>query len=577
MKKPSILTNGDALVKKFVEPGMYLHFAATMSRPNALIYSLVRSFLNKNPQFTISITGMHSSAHALTIGKVVKKLITGFAGDNYPKPVPNRLYSNILNKEPYEVELWSLLSLIQRFIAGAMRLPGFITNSLIGSDMAKDKLGTTLFEIDNPVDPGRKMGFVTPLNPDITFVHGVCADKSGNIMLASPMGEGIWSSLASNLGVLASVERIVPDGSIPPDLIHIPGAKVLGLCEIPFGAHPQSLRVKNSILSQVKGLGDLITYRDDYDFIMEANSVGESTLQANVWFIFWVDVNGGYDAYMELLGEDKIEELSKPPDFKKLLKRNVIIEEDPIDCNDTEQMIILTARAIIELVKKHGYKTILAGIGAAHMASWTAAYFLEEEDDIVVKVISELGFYGVVPFPGDVFLFSQLHANTTEQLSDVTQILGTLVPKDCLGVLGSAEVDIQGNLNSTVLPNGKFIVGSGGANDIASTTDCIVVAKALKSRFVQNVKFITSPGRNIKEVICQFGRFHRNENSEVFTMNHFRPPASDPELNANEAIKKYTSWNLETKNPILEEPITPEELGVLRKLDPQKIFIGGNS
>lgn len=569
-----LFTNPDAMIGRFLKKEMHLHFAATMSRPNSLIYSVARVFKDKNPDFVVSMAGMHSSGHALTIAKVIKKLITGFVGDNYPRPIPNRMYTNIFQGDPYEVELWSLLSLIQRLMAGAMKLPGFLTNSLIGSDMVLDKLGKSLFEMDHPTKPGEKLAMITPLNPDITFVHGVCADRNGNIMLAAPYGEGIWGAMAAKEGVIASVERIVPAGAIPPELIHIPGSRILGICEIPFGAHPQSLRVKKSVVSQVKGLSDLLTYRDDYEFIMEANSVGESKLQAEVWFLFWVNVPGGYDTYMDILGEDRLAELTEPPNFQPLSKkRGVIVEQETFDCNETEQMIILTARTIVKMVKEKGYRTILAGIGAAHMAAWTAAFFLEEED-IPVKIIAEMGFYGTIPYPGDVFLFSQMHSETTEQLTDVTHILGTLVPRECLGVLGTAEVDLLGNINSTQLPNGKFLVGSGGANDIASTADCIVVAKALKSRFTEKVHFITSPGRNVKKIVCQFGAFSRNSDGSFF-LSEWRPPVTDPDINPGEAMKNYTSWNLEHAGAVIEDPITPHELGILRKLDPQKIFISG--
>ena len=574
MKAGQLYTNPDKMIERFVKENMFLHFAATMSRPNSLIYSVARVFQNKNPNFTVSMAAMHGAAHALTIAKVIKKLITGFAGDNYPRPVPNRMYSKILSGDPYEIEIWSLLSLIQRLMAGAMNLPGFITNSLIGSDMALDKLGKTLFEVEDPLHIDKKIAFITPLNPDITFVHGVCADKNGNVMLSAPYGEGTWGALAAKKGVLVSVERIVPNGSIPPELIHIPGSRVLALCEIPFGAHPQSMRIKKSILSQIKGLSDLATYRDDYEFIMEANSVGESELQASVWFRFWVNIRGGYDTYIQILGEERLEELTEPPNFSLLAnKRNVVIEEDTKECNETEQLIILTARTIVQMVLKYDYKTILAGIGAAHIAAWTAAFLLEE-DDIPIKIISEMGFYGTIPYPGDVFLFSQMHSDTTEQLSDVTSVLGTLVPRECLGVLGTAEVDLFGNLNSTLLPNGKFLVGSGGANDIASTADCIVVAKALKSRFIPKVNFITSPGRNVKKIICQFGKFSRDGENN-FYLSHFIPPITDPEITPEQAIKNYTSWNLIPENPFLEDPVTPRELGILRKLDPSKIFISG--
>ena len=574
MKKGSLFSNPDVMIERFIKRGMHLHFAATMSRPNALILSVARVFKETSPEFVVSMAGMHSSGHALTIAKVIKKLITGFVGDNYPRPIPNQMYTNIMNGIPYEVELWSLLTLIQSLIAGAMHLPGFLTNSLIGSDMVLDKLGKTLFEMENPAKKGEKLAFVTPLNPDITFVHGVCADRNGNIMLAAPYGEGVWSSLAAKEGVIVSVERIVPAGAIPPELIHIPGSKVMGICEIPFGAHPQSLRVKKSVVSQVKGLSDLLSYRDDYEFIMEANSVGESKLQADVWFVFWVNAPGGHETYIDILGEDRLLELTEPPNFQALSKkRSVILEEETFDCNETEQMIILTARAIVKMVKENGYRTILAGIGAAHMAAWTAAFFLEEED-IPVKIIAEMGFYGTIPYPGDVFLFSQMHTDTTEQLSDVAQILGTLVPRDCLGVLGTAEVDLFGNLNSTLLPNGKFLVGSGGANDIASTADCIVVAKALKSRFTKKVTYITSPGKNVKKIICQFGTFTRDSEGNFF-LSDWRPPVIDPVITPMDALKKYTSWDLDTSHTLEEEPITPKELGILRKLDPQKIFIGG--
>ena len=47
------------------------------------------------------------------------------------------------------------------------------------------------------------------------------------------LGEGVWGALASKKGVIASVERIVSNGSIPPELIHIPGSRVLAVCEIP--------------------------------------------------------------------------------------------------------------------------------------------------------------------------------------------------------------------------------------------------------------------------------------------------------------------------------------------------------
>lgn len=582
----SILPDPDSLIREFVEPGMYLHLATTMSRPNALIYALCRVFEGKNPQFTLSVAGIHSSAHCLALSGIVKKVITGFAGDNYPKPSPNGLYKDLLKGKPFELELWSLLSLVQRLMAGAMRLPGFISNSLIGSDMITDKLGKSAFLYStptegNPFGEGAKphlsteskgtrkkdMVFLTPLRPDITFVHGVVADEDGNIVLSQPGGEGPWGALAAVKGVIASVEKIVPRGSIPPELVHIPGTKVLGIAVARFGAHPQSLRVQG--FPDIPAFEGVESYLDDYEFQTEANESAPIPSKAEKWYNENVNLSGGHEQYLDQIGSVRLRRLKMTPP-----EHSLSTPEDPKTVNDSEQTIILAARAIIERVKTKGYKTILAGIGAAHMGAWTAAKLLEEEG-IRVNVVAELGFYGMKPFTGDVFLFSQLHTGACSMLSDVTSILGTIVPDDCLGVIGAAEVDWFGNINSVLDSKGNFLVGSGGANDIVSTADTIVVAKANRYRFVRKVKHITSPGERVVEAVCQFGRFKRDAFSDhPFEMSSWIPPASDDEMESEEAVLRYTLWLPPDEDlPISQEPpISSKELTILRELDPERIY-----
>lgn len=387
------------MIRETVQPKMYLHLSATMSRPNALIYSLARCFQNSNPEFIISMAGIHSSAHALTISKVVKKMITGFAGDNYPKPAPNSLYSNLLEGKPFELELWSLLSIVQRLMAGAMRLPGFITNSLLGSDLILDKLGKTAFLLPDPKHQGingshssnykGKKGvdlvYILPLNPDLTLLHAVVGDEEGNLVLCPPSGEGYWGALSAKQGVVATVEKIVPKGSIPPELVSIPGNRVKAISIAEFGAHPQSLRVYN--LSGIPAFAGLSTYLDDYEFQIEANEAANAPSRAEKWYADFVNLKGGHAEYLERIGISRLKRLKQIPKENKVTKL-----EDPKTVNDSEQMIILAARAIQEYVKSNGYKTILAGIGAAHISAWTAARFLEKEG-IEVKIITELGFF----------------------------------------------------------------------------------------------------------------------------------------------------------------------------------------
>ena len=68
------------------------------------------------------------------------------------------------------------------------------------------------------------------------------------------------------------------------------------------------------------------------------------------------------------------------------------------------------------------------------------------------------------------------------------------------GFLGAAQMDMYGNINTTVIgdhDNPKVrLPGSGGANDVASFSQrlIIIIANQSKRTFVNKVDFITSPG-----------------------------------------------------------------------------------
>lgn len=73
-----------------------------------------------------------------------------------------------------------------------------------------------------------------------------------------------------------------------------------------------------------------------------------------------------------------------------------------------------------------------------------------------------------------------------------------------LGMLGTLQVDPGGNINSTAVVgedgrNRRFL-GSGGANDIASTAGRTVVVMAHQPRKFREVvvDFVTSPGRSVR-------------------------------------------------------------------------------
>ena len=68
------------------------------------------------------------------------------------------------------------------------------------------------------------------------------------------------------------------------------------------------------------------------------------------------------------------------------------------------------------------------------------------------------------------------------------------------GFLGGAQIDMYGNLNSTIIgddhDNPKVrLPGSGGGNDVGSTCwKTIIIMQHGKRRFIPNIDFITTPG-----------------------------------------------------------------------------------
>ena len=551
----------DDLVSHFVRAGEHLHLAATQSRPNALTYALCRVF-GDTGHFTISTTAVHTSAHALTIAGAVDRMIAGFVGDTYPSPRPNPLYARLAEGEPFTFEAWSLLSYVQRLMAGAMGVPYAVTGSLAGTDLAVGK-GDDVVQVPDPTDPERAITMVSALRPDLTLVHGACADDAGNVVLFAPMGEGPYAAYAARRGVLASVERIVSTEQVRAmaDRVVIPGQRVLGLCEAPMGAHPQSLRVSD--------VDDVAGYLEDYDFIEEIVNRCGAEERGREWYAEWVTGVGSHAGYLAKLGRERIESLTNP---KPLPRRQVCVDEPP---TRQERLIVLGARAVAERVRSGGYDTLLAGIGSSHMAAWLAAHMLQH-DGHDVKITAELGAYGFTPEAGDVFLFSLRHAARAEALGGVTEILGGMVSANprALGVLGAAEIDETGTINTSLSGSGRWLTGSGGANDIASSTDCVVIAAASPRRFVPRVHYRTSPGDRVVEVVSQFGRFARADKG--FRLSNWLPddgarvPDQPDALTrlAAEAVAANTAWQPRADDVTVEKPITADELAALRALDP---------
>ncbi|MGW1296368.1 CoA-transferase [Streptomyces sp. NPDC002533] len=561
----------DELVRRFVREGDHVHAAATMSRPNALLNAVCRAFAGSR-SLTVSTTAVHSSAHALALSGAVRKVITGFVGDTFPSPRPNRLYRELADGKPFEIEMWSLLSYTQRLMAAALGQPFATTGSMLAeTDLRHGKEGS-LHLVAHPEDPERSVTLLAPLRPRFTLFHGVCADRRGNVVAVPPLGEGAWAAYAATDGVLASVEAIVDDEVIAamPDRVVIPAARVLGLCEAPLGAHPQSLRT-----GQLAGIDG---YLDDYAFLTDIVSACKDPRTAAAWYEEWVGGVGSHAEYLEKLGEQRRAALVFPTGAPRTPHTPVDVSAAP---TEQEQLIVLGARAVADLVRERGYDTLLAGIGTSHMSAWLAARLLAR-DGVQVQVAAELGLQSMDPEPGDVFLFSQRHAERSQMLAGVAETLGGAVAANprCLGVLSAAEIDPDANINTTLLPDGRWITGSGGANDIASSVDCVVIAVASPRRYVPRLTHHTSPGLHVRDVVSQFGRFSRTGPGAAFELTSWLPPVpargrtpQDLPDGPEAAVRELTGWDAGVGESLADEKaVTTEELALLRTMDPEGCY-----
>ena len=220
---------------------------------------------------------------------------------------------------------------------------------------------------------------------------------------------------------------------------------------------------------------------------------------------------------------------------------------------------------------------MLSGIGQATLMAWLAAHRLRDEG-AEIALMAETGVYGHDPRPADPFVFNFRNLPTTTVLTDIFETLGLHTGgagNACLGTIGAAQVDRYGNVNSTRMENGMFIVGSGGANDIATASqETIVVAQQRDWTFVDRVPYITCPGKKIDIVVSTMGRFEKRAGDELVLTGYFGSDGLDTESAIRE-IKDQCGWDLKVSDDIEElSAPTKEEIALLRLFDPERFFLG---
>lgn len=159
------------------------------------------------------------------------------------------------------------------------------------------------------------------------------------------------------------------------------------------------------------------------------------------------------------------------------------------------------------------------------------------------------------------------------------------------GFLGGAQIDMFGNLNSTVIgddhdnPNVR-LPGSGGGNDVGSTCwKTIIIMQHGKRRFIPKIDFITTPGYlsgpgareeaglppntgpyRVVTNLCTLGFDKKSKRMKLLSLN--------PGISVDEVIEN-TGFELIIPDEIdnNQEP-SPQELKILRnEVDKDRFYI----
>jgi acyl CoA:acetate/3-ketoacid CoA transferase alpha subunit/acyl CoA:acetate/3-ketoacid CoA transferase beta subunit len=555
-----VLELGEA-VSRFVKPGMKVHFAAGIGGPSAAICEIIRQFWGKNPEFTLIQSTVTGLALNLVHAKLAKRLICSVGANIAASGRPSRVIQDAVESKSIELENWTLNSLQQRLMAGAFGVPFMPTRSVLGSSIAEDN-AESFKAIENPFGSGAKVGLVSALRPDISIIHGCVADSDGNTILCAPYGEDLWGALASKGGAIVTVETVVPAEFIKKyaALVKIPSYAVHAVVAAPLGLHPFSLANP--------GISDIEPYEKDVDFlnVLYEASAGEHALDE--WIREWILHCETHAHYLEKLGIKRIADLKE----KAVRTRGESVPVsapqygDDAEFEPREMMLIALAREILGSVEKHEYKLVLAGAGAGATAAFLAYY---QSKSAGFELGTGNGQIGYKPVPGEPILASEAGVRRSKMLTDTIMMQCVFVGGEnnkCLSILGAGQMDKYGNINSTKTSKGKFLVGSGGANDALNAREAIVCLDQSKDRFVDKLAYVTGLGNSVTTVVSTMGIFRKPAPQEELHLAACFPNPHGHSLEERvKEVRNHCGWELKT-TPVVEEVPRPssEELQLLR-------------
>ncbi len=242
-----VMTAAEA-VSRFVRPGAVLGMGGqNIGRcPMALTHEVIRQGI---AGLTVVGCNLSIGMDQLVAAGLVRRCESG--SGNLERFGTTFSWRRAIEAGTLEVEDYSHLAMVSRFLAGEMGIPFMPTRSLLGSDLlpadgrqgvsGKGKPSGKAVVVDNPWHPEERVVLVPALQPDVTIVHVQRADPLGNLIIegfATHEPEMIRASRA----VIVSCEEVISTDEIRahPERTTLPFLHVDAVVVQRHGAYPTS-------------------------------------------------------------------------------------------------------------------------------------------------------------------------------------------------------------------------------------------------------------------------------------------------------------------------------------------------
>ncbi len=329
-------------------------------------------------------------------------------------------------------------------------------------------------------------------------MHGAVADHEGNVALSEPLLEGVWGAWAARTRVVATVERVVDRLEGLGHRVGSPPTVSWPWWRPPSGPIPAA--------SPPRPPGELV--RRGHRLLGRGPATRRDF---DAWARHWVLDATTHGEYLERVGSERLTWLAGRTDPESWRQD---ADAHPVDADLPPplggRLPVFGAREVEAVAARSG-PTPCWPVPA--WPTWPPGWrWTGPGPGVVAPAHGRAGTVGLSPTPADPYIFNHRVFPGTSLLADASTVLGMVVGGPgtvTVACLGAAQVD-RTQPQVHLIPGGPFLVGSGGANDVASrAAGCVVVSLARPQRLRGARRLRHEPGERVCSVVTDLGVLRR--------------------------------------------------------------------